>query len=258
MEQDRFRLFLQDEYLRRRSGNPNYSLRSFAKSLQLDPGSLSQFLNGRRKYSSKKIKNIALQLEVDQAKLQNLFGADSAPFAENYQLVEYEKMHLLANWYYLGILECVALEGFQPTPQWIGKQLGLPACVISLALSQLFAHKVLTINEDGSWTNHWQFFTTQVNENVDEIPLRQLQKQLLEKAAQSIEENSAEEKSHSSYVSAMDAELVPEIKEEIRLFRQKIAKLIEQKSKKRDTVYCLQLNLFPQTLKNKMNGDENV
>src|SRR3984957_9168996 len=43
-----FRMILQRELLLRCERNPQYSLRSFAKSLQIDPSTLSQILRGKR------------------------------------------------------------------------------------------------------------------------------------------------------------------------------------------------------------------
>jgi hypothetical protein len=48
-----FRLWLQNEFAERAKRNPRYSLRAFAKLLQMEPTSVSQILSGKRRASTK-------------------------------------------------------------------------------------------------------------------------------------------------------------------------------------------------------------
>jgi uncharacterized protein (TIGR02147 family) len=255
MKQEHFRSFLQKEYLRRREKNVNYSLRSFARHLKVDPGSLSQFLNGLRPYSAKKVRHLSMMLGLEKDVLQKLLGAKS--IAEHFKMVDFDRLHLLRKWFYPAILECLSLEDFEQDPTWIARKLGISISIVNVALHQLMQSGVLEVKADGSWQNNWQHFTTQKNENVDEEPLREHQKQLLRLAAQSIDTNDSEIKSHTAYISAVDRDLIPEIKDEIRKFRRKIANLIEEKSKIKNEVYCMQINLFPEFQKNLNQGEEN-
>ncbi len=245
MEQERFRAFLRSEYLKRRDRNSSYSLRSFAKHLQIDPGSLSQFMRGTRRYSRKKLMSLSLVMGLDANQATVLFGEDASP-TQDFHFVELERMHLLSKWYYAAILESLDLDGFEPNPAWIAEKLKLSTSVVQLALNQLFAAGVLSLEANGSWKNNWQNYSTQKSELVDDLGLRNHQKQLLQMAAYSIDNNPAEAKSHTAYLSAMDSDLIPEIQEEMKLFRRKIGRLMKAKSKKRDVIYCLQLNLFPE------------
>jgi uncharacterized protein (TIGR02147 family) len=244
MEQERFRTFLRTEFMKRRHRNERYSLRSFAKQLGLDAGSLSQFLSGQRRYSEKKLKSLTKTLGLDSQETRRLLDENKYK-GWNPHFVELDRLHLLSQWYYAAIIEMLALDDFQANPKWIAKQLNIEVNFVQLALSQLFAAGVLSLSADGKWVNNWTEYTTQTSETVDELALRNHQKQLLELAAQSIDYNTAEEKSHTAYVSAIDSDLIPLIQEEIKLFRRKMARLIKEKSKKNDSVYYLQFNLFP-------------
>ena len=46
-----FRVHLQNEFIDRCKKNPRYSLRAFARSLEIDSSSLSRLLNGKRMVS---------------------------------------------------------------------------------------------------------------------------------------------------------------------------------------------------------------
>lgn len=241
MNQEQFRTYLQEEYLRLRGANPAYSLRAYARRLQVDPGSLSQFLNGHRTYSLKRIQQIALHIGMDRDQIAGFLGSRNG-----LSFIELDRFELLRHWHYAAILECLELNDFEPSSKWIAERLGISTSVVKVAVNRLFTEGVLSRNEDGSWRNNWSEYSTQTHENVDELALRNHQKQLLKLAAQSIEHNDPPLKSHTAYVSAIDSDLVPEIKSEIQKFRGKIAKLIKAKSKKKDAIYCLQVNLFPE------------
>ncbi len=50
---EKLRLFLVDELKRRKEKNPFYSMNSFARSLELSSGALSQILAGKRSIGSR-------------------------------------------------------------------------------------------------------------------------------------------------------------------------------------------------------------
>ena len=50
-----FRLYLQNEFVRRANKNPSYSLRSFARSLEVNDSTLSKLLSGKNEYHKKKV-----------------------------------------------------------------------------------------------------------------------------------------------------------------------------------------------------------
>lgn len=62
---------LKDEFNRRRGVNRNYSLRAYAKFLDIDSGSLSAILNSTRPIPISKIKIFSLKLKLSpEQKLQ--------------------------------------------------------------------------------------------------------------------------------------------------------------------------------------------
>lgn len=71
---------LADELKRRQERNPRYSLRSYARSLSIDPSSLSRMLNGKQDLSlhlgAKVIQQLSLSEEQAQAFVRSV--ADEA------------------------------------------------------------------------------------------------------------------------------------------------------------------------------------
>lgn len=66
-----FRLFLQDELSTRCARNPSYSLRSFAKLLEISPSALSALINGKRPLTNKTKERLGLKLGIKPEQLKN-------------------------------------------------------------------------------------------------------------------------------------------------------------------------------------------
>jgi hypothetical protein len=58
----RLQTILRNEFMRRRSVNPRYSLRAFARSVNLEHSTLSQLLRGKRAMTWKSIRQIASRM----------------------------------------------------------------------------------------------------------------------------------------------------------------------------------------------------
>ena len=62
-----FRFFLQQEFFQRQRRNPRYSLRAFARDLELSPSTLSEILNGRHRPQAATIGKICQRLSLAPA-----------------------------------------------------------------------------------------------------------------------------------------------------------------------------------------------
>lgn len=239
----RVKRLVQEELVSRMEANSSYSLRAFAKKLELDPSSLSKFLRGKREFAPKTLEKVLFQLGATEAQLKELkeSGSDQLNF------LELDQFKILSTWYYTSILEMIGMDNFKPSPKWISEQLEVPTQAIQMAIEKLFEVGAIRLDEEGSWVNNWENFSTALHLNVDEPSLREYQKQIRERAAKSIIEDSIDIKDHTSYELPMDSDLFIEIKEEIKNFRRSIAKKIEIESKKKDCVVNLNISLFSQT-----------
>ena len=59
-----YRELLLNELRRRQSTNPMYSLRAFARALDMDPSTLSKILRGKRDLSMRKAFDLTLRLQL--------------------------------------------------------------------------------------------------------------------------------------------------------------------------------------------------
>tara|TARA_B100001248_G_scaffold251745_2_gene227202 strand:- start:23428 stop:24207 length:780 start_codon:yes stop_codon:yes gene_type:complete len=249
-----FQKFLEQEYLKRLGKNSSYSIRAFAKDININDSTLSQILRGKRNLSKKKQEEIGLKLGLSLAALRKIQG-EAAAGKIPYKILREDQYDVVANWYYDVILEMVDLDNFRLDAKWIAKKLEISTNEATLALQKLIRSNYLICDDKGKWHNNLKNITSAEDNDFDHIALQNFQTQMRERAIASIKNDGAKDKNHSSYTVAMDQDLFPEIKEEIKIFRRKIAELIEEKSKKRDCVGNLQISFFSNT--KTIQGDNN-
>ena len=125
-----FRQNLLAELARRRTRNPRYSLRAFARDLGTDHATLSQILRGRRNLSPRLIRQFGrrLQLKPDE-------------------LVEAcEQLNTEA------ILRLARRSTFRPNSRWIATRTGLRLDAVNCALHRLIHQGRLVMETTVRWT----------------------------------------------------------------------------------------------------------
>ena len=155
-ESETFRGLLQEELVERCRKNPNYSLRSFARALSVEPSALSQMINGKRPITEKmKLRlGAALGLHTKQIEKFTTEGkSESKQPLPAYQQMTLDSFALISDWYHYAILELLAIEGFKPDPAWIGKRLGITRSEANIAVERLFRLGLLEKKNDGSWAD---------------------------------------------------------------------------------------------------------
>lgn len=141
---------LNQEFLNRRNKNPNFSLRSFAKWLQISPAQLSQMMTGKRTITLKSLKKISDRLAlspVEKKKLMESFLNEkkwSEPTTSKKLLnLEEDQFRLIADWFHFAILSLTQIKGAQANPLWIARRLGISIEQASQALLRLERMKII-------------------------------------------------------------------------------------------------------------------
>jgi plasmid maintenance system antidote protein VapI len=76
-EQD-FRSFLQNELDKRCKKNPRFSLRAFARTLEVEPSALSKILHGKRALTPKMLMRMANQLGLPEQEIERFTNKQSS------------------------------------------------------------------------------------------------------------------------------------------------------------------------------------
>ncbi|MCB0417748.1 MAG: TIGR02147 family protein [Bdellovibrionaceae bacterium] len=243
-----FRFYLQDELLRRCRKNPSYSMRSFARVLKLDSSALSKILNGKRGISKRMLKRLGESLGLSPQDMVQFRPTHGNRAVENtrqrsFELLSLDTFQFISNWYYYGILSLIDVKGFVPNPKWIATALGVTVSEVKIAVERLERLGLLEILEDGSWLTKRKDLTT-VGHEYTAPAFRALQKQVLEKALEALEEVPLEQRDQSSMTMAIDASRLPQAKERIKKFRRDLCNFL-QSTGKLDQVYQMSVSLYP-------------
>lgn len=264
---------LKTELQNRRSKNRRYSLRSFAKDLNVSAGQLSKLLNGQSsithhqaarfaaalnlpKALSKKWVEFAIINAPENAKVakklrtltvQNASSRHAVSAEINSLAVDHFKA--ISQWYHLPILELTYLDSFNPDPQWIAKQLGITLFESKDAISRLLDLGLLeTCPKKGLKKSNSRLFI----KSRSEPEVRKFQHQMINKAIDTLESASVEEMDKgliNSITFPVNSSAVPEIREAIFQFQRKILKLI--KNENYTQLYQFNCQLFPLNSKKK-------
>lgn len=241
-EKTNFRLWLQRQFTERCKKNPKYSLRAFAKNLELDPSSLSQILSGKRPISKNTMQTICNKLSVTPKDLKT-FGLIQKAIAEDedYFQVSLDTFAVISDWYHYAILELTFISGFKADPKWIAKKLSITVEEAKAAIERLKRLDLL-LEENGSLIKSSKFLTNQSNVNTSAAH-KMLQKQIIEKSLLAVDECPAEEKDITSMTMAIDENQLDKARELIRKFRRDLCALLEDGEQTR--VYNLGIQLYP-------------
>lgn len=237
------REFLSKIFEEKNSMDSSYSLRSFAKDVNIEASSLGQMLKGKRKITDSSFNLLAFELNLKKEEIQrreNLYISGLS----NLQIAAEDFAELQRHWYYFAILELTHLEDFKPNVKWVSNRLKLEESVCRKAIELLFSTSAL-LESEGRWEDNFENLTLITSEDMDIESGRNCQIEFLDLSRDSILNIPAHEKSHTSVSVAIDENFIPQIKDEIRVFRRRIMKEYVNKSKKKNRIYNMQINLFP-------------
>src|SRR3989344_2783858 len=109
-EQLPLRNLLHNTFLQKQKKNSAFSIRAFAKQVGLSPGSLSEFLRGKRNISYKLAQKVVETLTIppDEAKtiLSESFNRKEN-FKINYTELDMDQYYIIADWFHFAILSLV-------------------------------------------------------------------------------------------------------------------------------------------------------
>ncbi len=248
--------FLNAELRRRLRANPQYSLRSFAQSLKMSPGALSEILRERRGLGLKAVPRIARSIGLNESEAKHLLSLAQQSKTQllkgqiegtglkgkDQGAVPEEVFSLVSEWYHFAILNLLDCEGFRWESNWISSRLGISKLQAKMAMELLLKLKLVERKGGRIQGCNSELVTS------SEIPsraIRNYHRQLLEKAIQALEDQSVEDREISGIGFAVDRAKIASMKKEIIEFQNRI--LTKYSTGKRTDVYFLEMALFKLT-----------
>lgn len=256
---DFFQECLNEELARRYEKNPRYSTRAFAKALGVDVASLSRILSGKQIPSYKVCEAIFSKLELSPAEQKKFLASVAAkqkavgfkriaPGFKNLEMKNEQRRDLttdvwriIADWYHGAIMELTFTKDFSSDPKWISQQLGISEVEVKLAIRRLLRLGLLE-DKQGVLQKTIEHVSS-ADKHVTSSAHKRLQKQVLKKAADSLENDDIEVRNMTSMTMAIDPRKIPQAKKMIQNFSRELCAYLE--SGKRTQVYQLGVCLYP-------------
>jgi len=241
---------LRSEFLRRCKKNPQYSIRAFARQLDVDASTLAKILKGSRKIQDRAVVSYGKKLGLTPKQLrkfmknepQNFDTVDELPYHD----LTLDAFHVIADWYHYAILELMSVRNFEPDFVWISKTLGISQKDAKDAFERLIRLRMIEVTADGKWTDKTGGYTSTLGNNFTAEAFKRLQKQLLEKAGQALDSVPYEERFQYSNTMAIDPKWLPQAVAMIKDFGRNLHLLLGE-GQDCTEVYNLGVSLFPLT-----------
>lgn len=255
-----YRAILKKELNARCEQNPRYSLRAFARDLNLAPSRLSEILNKKQGLSLNAAEKIASTLgykgeekdffcdsvaslhsrSPNEKRLAQIRLLKRKSETSQYYQMKLDTFKIISDWYHIGILELIKLDTFKSDPIWIAKQLKITPIQAELAIERLIRVKLLK-KENG--TLQLIQNTGWIKGDIPSDSIKKFHRQILQKANNAIMTQTIDERELSANVMCIAKSEIPEAKKEIRKFQHRFCNTLQENSNK-DSLYCLAIYFF--------------
>lgn len=257
MENYRYLSILKRELDHRIAKNPQYSLRAFANFLNLDSGTLSAILKGKRSFPLTKIDSAIHSLELtplDKREFKDSIIAyrndaskrrlsSRKTERETVLVSEADYFHIISEWEYPAIITMMELEEFQLSSKWISSRLGISEERASGVLNNLEKTDLIDITESGRYKLRDIDLTT--TDDIDSEALQMGHKINLDLAKEKLQLVPVSERDYYAYTFAIHPSMLPEIKKLVRDLRVKIDSRAAKK--KATDIFQINVQVFPLT-----------
>lgn len=259
-----YRSFLRDAYTDLKTRQRGFSYRWFSKRAGLSsPNFLKLVMDGKRNLSPRGAEAFATALGLvgrEASFFRELVDFEQAETAadknrawdrlSSYQGhrqvhgLERHQFEYLSKWWHPAIREMVAIPGFREDPEWIARQLrpAISAAQARSALDLLIALGFVVRNDDGSLRQVEQLIST--GPEVRSLAAGNFHRQMLTRAAESIELIERTERDISSITVALSRKSFQVIKERINQLRSELMDLAAREGNP-DRVIQVNFQAFP-------------
>lgn len=247
IETSHSQLWLENLLAEKTKKNPQFSLRAFAKMVDVSPAVLSRVLSGKRKMTFNLATRIADALHMGPIERETLYSFFTDPQSDEEKTDRHEKelsidcFNAMKEWYHYGITQLLFMQSFQEDPKWIAKMLSITELEAKMAVERLLRLGILDRDEEGKLFRTSTHLSTSTD--IASAGIRHFQKQILEKSIESLEKDPLLERDITSITVAINEERIPEAKKEIMKFRKRMAEFLGEGEKTR--VYNLGVHLIP-------------
>ncbi len=252
------RHYLKFEFEARKKRRPHYSLRAFARDLDLSPSALSEYLNGKLTFSEERVLQVCkkiqlktiqkehwldlIKMESSSSKADREVAAAKvrARSSQEKGTIALDLFQVVSDWYHFALLELIDVNPEYQDHKAASKALGINVKTVKESWERLI-QVGLAEKQDGIYKA--STLATFAGEDVPSAALRNFHAGLISKALIAQEEQPIDKKEFVSIVFSFRKEDLKSIKDEVYKFQVDLTNKYAQK-KNKDSVYCLSTQLF--------------
>lgn len=253
-------IYLSSELKKRQHRNARYSLRSFARDLEVSPSWMSEVLNSKKGMSRAKATSLATLLGLSAVEAEAFALSAQAAHSRSataredavQRLKKLEKkssivkkmseedMTIAGSWYFNAILELIEVNK-AATPEWIAKRLRLPGNLVAAALDKMLGLGWVR-NEAGQLSV--SFSESETDYDLPSASIKNYHDEVMDQAKLALFELGVHEREFINMTVAFDSGKLAEAKRAIRAFQKDFAEKFYQPEQKSNSVYQLSVQLF--------------
>lgn len=258
-----YREFLKDRYLESQAGDARITHRDIGRTGGFDPGLFSKVIMGQRNISRKLIPGFckAFGLEGRQAayfdrlvqfnqaktfeKKKGLFEKLLSEDGGRIEPVARSQYEFYSEWHHTAIRELLNYHPFRGDFRHLGRQLSPPVGARQAKQSMALLERLGFIRKDGKG---YRLASPQITTGYDtkSVAVDNYILQCLDLARAGLKKIPGRRRNFSTLTFSVPKTRIPEIEDRIRAFRKELAEWV-RKAKGQDSVYQLNVQLFPLT-----------
>ena len=250
-----YRSILKNEFESRKQKNSKYSLRAFARYLDIDASSLSKILSGKRGLASVQARHIAKRLyktEKEKLEFYRLVlesenkNKKCPAIIPEYDFILNEQQHykLIAEWEYYAILNLVELKNTKSDPEYFAKRLNIAIKRAERVIVDLIEMGFLNHDQEG----HYYRTKKKLNTSTETASsaLKAAHCQEFELAKESLLKDAIDLRAFYSATVQTDVVKLKAAKKLSIKYLNQLMKLLESSESKTE-VYQIGIQIFPLT-----------
>lgn len=244
--------YLASDYESRSVKNEKFSLRAYARFLEMDAPNLSKIMKGKVKAGPKLTGRLLLKTKANKRMTKIVLQGQKSDVVKKskFEILEDDQFQLIARWYYYALMELFETlpfkKAFEKNPEnykWAARKLGVSVQEVRIAFERLLRLKMIE-HIAGEWRETSSGILSSISDNKTTKARRSHQKELLDQAKLAMEKIEPSMRDQSSMTMAINTNDIENVKDLVKDFRRQVSGYLNAGENKNE-VYNLSISFFP-------------
>ncbi len=235
--------FLKNEFIKRKTSNPSYSIRAFSRQIGYDQSFISKVLKGQKKVSVRTIIEISNKLKLSADEINLILKEELGSLA--YTNIETNLYDIFDGWLPWAVLEQIKVNHGHASVEGMIKSLGTTVDELKTVLDNLVEKKIIHQDQDNFYS-----LTSPNNMSLNHFETSESRKKLirqhLELSLKALDAVEISHRAHLGLTIAISKKSIQAAKKRLIEFQVEFADLFQPANETElDEVYHLGISFFP-------------